>query len=201
MRWTFPGATGQLGCRRAEWTCRSMWSRSCFACTTNEAQGTLEPVLGAAVSRLRWLGAYAVNALAGAMLLFLLFAVAMGPTGGHVLGSTASLLSDLVGSALVQFPAIGVLGATVVVVVMLLLRWSVGLSWALVVGSIFVGPMFGPSLGLPTWLLNLSPYTHVPNVPAVALSVGSVVGLSLVCVVLATAGALLLRRRNLALPA
>ena len=114
-----------------------MWSRSCFACTTNEAQGTLEPVLGAAVSRLRWLGAYAVNALAGAMLLFLLFAVAMGPTGGHVLGSTASLLSDLVGSALVQFPAIGVLGATVVVVVMLLLRWSVGLSWALVVGSIF----------------------------------------------------------------
>ena len=32
----------------------------------DEAQGTLEPVLGTAVSRLRWLGAYAVNALAGA---------------------------------------------------------------------------------------------------------------------------------------
>ncbi len=33
----------------------------------DEAQGTLEPVLGTAVSRLRWLGAYAVNALVGAL--------------------------------------------------------------------------------------------------------------------------------------
>ena len=37
----------------------------------DEAQGTLEPVLGTAVSRLRWLGAYAVNALAGAVILIL----------------------------------------------------------------------------------------------------------------------------------
>lgn len=125
----------------------------------------------------------------------------MGITGGQVLGGTAALLRDLVGAAMVQLPAIGVLGAAVVVVLMLLPRWSVGLSWALVVGSIYVGPMFGPSLGLPTWLLNLSPFTHVPNVPAVALSVGPVVGLGLSCVLLAAAGALLLRRRNLALPA
>ena len=134
----------------------------------DEAQGTLESVLGTAVSRLRWLGAYAVNALAGAMLLILVFAVAMGITGGQVLGGTAALLRDLVGAALVQLPAIGVLGAAVVTVVMLLPRWSVGLSWALVVVSIIVGPMFGPSLGLPTWLLDLSPFTHVPNAPAVA---------------------------------
>jgi ABC-2 type transport system permease protein len=167
----------------------------------DEAHGTLEPVLGTAVSRLRWLGAYAVNALIGAMLLILIFAVAMGIVGGLVLGGTASLLRDLVGAALVQLPAIGVLGAAVVVVVMLLPRWSAGLSWALVVGSIFVGPMFGPSLGLPAWLLDLSPFTHVPNAPAVALSVAPVVGLGLACVVLAVVGVLLLRRKNLALPA
>jgi polyether ionophore transport system permease protein len=167
----------------------------------DEAHGTLESVLGTAVSRLRWLGAYAVNALVGAMLLILVFAGAMGIVGGQVLGGTASLLRDLVGAALVQLPAIGVVGAAVVVVVMLLPRWSVGLSWALVVGSIFVGPMFGPSLGLPTWLRNLSPFTHVPNAPAVPLSVAPVVGLGLACAVLAVAGVLLLRRRNLALPA
>ena len=72
---------------------------------------------------------------------------------------------------------------------------------ALVVFSIFVGPMFGPSLGLPTWLLDLSPFTHVPNAPAVAVSFAPVLGLGLVCVLLAAAGVLLLRRRNLALPA
>ena len=167
----------------------------------DEAQGTLEPVLGTAVSRLRWLAAYAVNALVGATLLILLFAVAMVITGGLVLGDTASLLRDLVGAALVQLPAIGVLGAAVLALVMLVPRWSVGLSWTLVVSAIFVGPMFGPSLGLPTWLLDLSPFTHVPNAPAVSISPGPVLGLVAACALLAGAGALAMRHRNLALPA
>jgi len=167
----------------------------------DEAQGTLEPVLGTAVSRLRWLAAYAINAVAGATLLVLLFAVAMVITGGPVLGDTVSLLRDLVGAALVQLPAIGVLGAAVLALVMLLPRWAVGLSWALVVSAIFVGPMFGPSLGLPTWLLDLSPFTHVPNAPAVSISPGPVFGLVAACAVLAGAGALAMHHRNLALPA
>jgi ABC-2 type transport system permease protein len=166
----------------------------------DETEGTLEPVLGTAVSRLRWLGAYAFNALASAALLILVFAVAMAVVGGQVLGATASLLGDLVGAALVQLPAIGVLGAAVVALVMLVPRWSVGLSWALLVASIFVGPMFGPSLGLPAWLLDLSPFTHVPNAPAVAISVAPVLGLGLAGVLLAAAGILILRRRNLTLP-
>lgn len=55
---------------------------------------------------------------------------------------------------------------------------------------------FGPSLGLPTWLLDLSPFTHVPSAPAVPLSAGPVLGLGLACVLLAAGGLLLLRRRN-----
>jgi ABC-2 type transport system permease protein len=167
----------------------------------DEARGTLEPVLGTAVSRLGWLASYALNALVGAVLLLLVFAVAMGVTGGQVLGGTVWLLRDLVGAALVQLPAVGVVGAAVVAVVMLLPRWSVGLSWALVVSSIVVGPMFGPSLGLPAWLVDLSPFTHVPNAPAVAVSAEPVLGLGAVCVLLAVAGALVLRHRNLSLPA
>ena len=91
--------------------------------------------------------------------------------------------------------------SAVVVMILLLPRWSVGLAWTLVVSSIVVGPMFGPSLGLPTWLLDLSPFTHVPNAPAVAVSLGPVVALALTCVLLAAAGMLMLRRRELALPA
>ena len=167
----------------------------------DEAQGILESLLGTAVSRLRYLGAHVVNAAAGAVALVLLFAVAMAITGGHVLGGTSSLLRDLVGAALVQLPAIGVLGAAVIAVVMLLPRWSVGLSWTLVVFSIVVGPMFGPSLGLPTWLRDLSPFTHVPNAPAVDVGVASVLGLGVACALLAVTGVLLFRRRDLALPA
>jgi ABC-2 type transport system permease protein len=127
--------------------------------------------------------------------------VAVVVTGGLVLGDPASLLGDLVGAAMVQLPAIGVLGAGVVALVMLLPRWSVGLSWALVVSAIFVGPMFGPTLGLPTWLLDLSPFTHVPSAPAVAISLGPVLGLVAVCALLAGAAALAMHHRNLTLPA
>lgn len=167
----------------------------------DEAQGTLEPVLGTAVSRLRWLSAYAVNGLVGATSLILLFALAMVVTGGPVLGDTVSLIRDLVGAALVQLPAIGVLGAAVLALVTLLPRWSVGLSWVLVVLAVFVGPMFGPSLGLPTWLLDLSPFTHVPSAPAVAVSTQPLLGLVATCALLAGVGVVALRHRDLALPA
>ena len=167
----------------------------------DEAQGSLEPVLATAVSRLRWLAAYALNASVGATVLLLVYAVSMGITGGAVLGDTATLLGDLVGAALVQLPAIGVLGAAVVVVVMALPRWSVAVSWLLVVFCVFVGPMFGPALGLPGWLSDLSPFSHVPNAPAVAISWGPLVGLGLAVVVLGAAGSLVMRRRDLALPA
>ncbi|RYP88101.1 ABC antibiotics transporter [Nocardioides guangzhouensis] len=167
----------------------------------DESEGTLEPVLAAAVSRLRWLAAYAVNALAGATLLILVYAAAMALTGGQALGGTASLLRDLIGAALVQLPAVAVLGAAVVTLVTVLPRWSVGLSWLLLVFSVFVGPMFGPSLGLPTWLLNLSPFTHVPNAPAVAISYEPLLGLVLACVLVGVLAVIALRRRNLLLPA
>ncbi|WP_416957492.1 ABC transporter permease [Nocardioides sp. T5] len=167
----------------------------------DEAGGTLEPVLGTSVSRLRWLGAYAVNALVGATALMLLFAVAMALTGGQVLGGTGVLVRDLVGAALVQLPAIAALGAGVLVVVAVVPRWSVGASWGLVVLCVFVGPMFGPSLGLPTWLVDLSPFSHAPNAPAVDITGGPLLGLGLVAVLLAVVGAGALHRRNLVLPA
>jgi ABC-2 type transport system permease protein len=131
----------------------------------------------------------------------LLFALAMVTTGGLVLGDPASLLGDLVGAALVQLPAIGVIGAAVVALMMLAPRRAVGLSWALVVASVFLGPMFGPSLGLPGWLLDLTPFSHVPNAPAVAISLGPVLGLLTVAGLLTGAGVMAMRRRNLALPA
>jgi ABC-2 type transport system permease protein len=167
----------------------------------DEAQGTLEPVLGTSVTRLRWLGAYAANALAGASLLVLAFAVSMAATGGRVLGDTGSQLRDLVGAALVQLPAIGVVGATVVAAVVVVPRVSVGLSWALLVAAIMVGPLFGPSLELPAWLQNLSPFSHVPNAPAVAVTAAPLVGLTVVCAALGLGAALAYRRRDLLLPA
>ena len=204
---TFGGGVDLLGAYWASMTQIAGMAVAAYVVTLllrlrhDEAQGSLESVLGTAVSRTRWLGAYAVNALAGSALLILSFAVAMTVTGGLTLGGTGALTRDLVSAALVQLPAIGVLGAAVVALVAIVPRWAVGSAWTLVVAAIFVGPMFGPSLGLPTWLLDMSPFTHVPNAPAVAISLEPILGLGLAGVLLATAGVLVLRHRNLALPA
>lgn len=167
----------------------------------DEAQGTLEPVLATAVSRLRWLGAYALNALAGATTLMLGFALAMSITVGSVLGGARALLGDLLGAAVVQLPAIAVLGAAAVTAAAVVPRWSASLLWGLVVFSIVVGPMCGASLGLPSWLLNLSPFTHVPTAPAAAVTLAPMLGLGGASLLLAAASGLVMRDRNLRLPA
>jgi len=61
--------------------------------------------------------------------------------------------------------------------------------------------MFGPSLNLPAWVQDLSPFTHSPKAPAATVTVAPVLALTVVCVGLAVAGLVALRRRNLVLPA
>jgi ABC-2 type transport system permease protein len=61
--------------------------------------------------------------------------------------------------------------------------------------------MFGPSLKLPHLVQDLSPFTHSPQAPAVDVTAGPVLTLTAIAVSLAVVGVLVLRRRNLALPA
>jgi LPXTG-motif cell wall-anchored protein len=67
--------------------------------------------------------------------------------------------------------------------------------------ALLLGPIFGPSLGLPEPILELSPFTHVPTVPATDASAAPLLVLIGICVTLATLGVMALRRRSLILPA
>jgi len=48
-------------------------------------------------------------------------------------------------------------------------RWAVS-GWVLVVGFFVLGPL-AELLRLPSWVAGLSPYSHVPKVPAESLRV------------------------------
>jgi len=167
-----------------------------------EAAGSLESVLATAVSRPRWAMSHVLNAWLGASGLMLALAVSMGLTAGALPGSTLSQVGTLIGAALVQLPAIFVLGGGVIAVTGLLPRWTTALSWVLLMVAILLGPLFGgATLRLPQWVQNVSPLTHTPKLPAVELSPAPVVVLLAISVVLAGAGLVALHRRNLALPA
>lgn len=168
---------------------------------SEEAEGRLEPILAAAVSRPRWLVAYLLNAGLGAAALLVVFAASMGVVAGTVLGGIPVELRALLGASLVQLPAILLLGSAVIALTALLPRAAHTLSWTLLFVSILLGPMFGAAtLQLPAWVQNVSPFTHTPKLPAADLAALPVLGLIAIAAALVAAGLTSFRHRNLGLP-
>jgi ABC-2 type transport system permease protein len=102
------------------------------------------------------------------------------------------------GAALVRVPAVLVIGAAVVLLFGLLPRAVAAVSWALL-GATFVVLQLGAILDLPQAVMDASPFTHVPAVPAAEVSGYPLVLLTLVAAALGAAGLVAFRRRDLAL--
>ncbi|HEX4470902.1 MAG TPA: hypothetical protein VH085_02960 [Nocardioides sp.] len=139
---------------------------TCFVATVvghagaEEQDGRTEEVLATATTRSRAFAAIAVVALGGAAWLLLVTgsAMALGSLGTQV--SAAGVL----GAALVQIPAVWVVAALALLAVAVRSGWGIA-GWVLVVGFFVLGPL-AELLRLPGWVAGLSPYSHVPKVPA-----------------------------------
>jgi ABC-2 type transport system permease protein len=118
-----------------------------------------------------------------------------------VLGDPAAQVRTLVWASVVQLPGVLVIGAAAVAAVGLVPRLAGVVSWAVLMASILLGPLFGPTLRLSRWVQDLSPFTHTPRAPAAPVSGAAILGLVAVTAGLAVVGLVSLRRRNLALPA
>jgi len=161
-----------------------------------EAEGRLEAVLAAGVTRVRWALGNGAVAVGGTALLMVVFAVAMGATAGDAVGDVVALC----GAGLVHAAAPVVLGAVVVAVVGLVPRLATTAGWGTLLAAVLLGPLFGPDLGAPGWLQRFSPFTSVPKVPAVDVAAGPLLALAAVAVGLGVVGVVALRRRDLRLP-
>jgi len=168
---------------------------------SEEAQGHLESLLATGTSRHRWALSHLLSTLLGATVLMLVFAVSMGLAAGPVLGVPAHLLGELIPAGLVQLAGIAVIGGAVLAVTALTPRWATPLSWVACVSFIVLGPLFGASLGLPGWAQDISPFTHLPKAPAVAVSYLPIVAMVGAALALTGAGLGWFRRRSLSLPA
>ncbi|HEX5115594.1 MAG TPA: ABC transporter permease [Pseudonocardiaceae bacterium] len=154
-----------------------------------------EPVLATGVSRVSFAAAHvAVAAVGGALLLVasgVVTGVAYGLRSGDVGGAVASVL----GGAAVQVPAAWVL-AGVAVALFGLRPVLTGVAWAAVVVCFLIGEL-GPSLRLPQWAMDISPFTHVPRLPGGTLTgapIGWLLGVAVVLVAVGLAG---FRRRDI----
>ncbi|WP_214107786.1 ABC transporter permease [Acrocarpospora catenulata] len=160
-----------------------------------EAGGPGEAVLATAVGRSRWVAAHLACAAGGAAAVLLAAGVAMGLADAAAGGEEGVL--TMAGAGLAQLPAALTLAGFVVLVFGALPRFAVALAWAGLVATIVWG-MFGDMLGLPDAVRDLSPFSHVPAVPAVAATPGPILALVGVAAALAVGGMALFRHRDLA---
>jgi ABC-2 type transport system permease protein len=68
-------------------------------------------------------------------------------------------------------------------------------AWG-VLAACYLAAFLGPLLGLPGWVMDLSPYSHVPLLPAAAFDAVPLVALTAVAGALVAVGLAGFRRRN-----
>jgi ABC-2 type transport system permease protein len=153
-----------------------------------ESQGHAEILLSTPVARLRWAAGHLLIAMAGSGVVLL----AMGVGAG--LAYDPSELPTMVGAALAQLPAAWVLGALVTALFGLAPR-AQSLAWAALTACLLLW-FLGPLVDLPAWVMDLSPYEHVPAIPAVGFDAGPLLVLTAVAAALTAAGLAAFRHRD-----
>ena len=164
-----------------------------------EASGRVEPLLATAVGRHRWFASHVVIVAAGAAVTLLASGVAAALAYGAASGDLATGLG-LVQAAAVQLPATLALGGFVVAAFGLLPRRAGPVTWFALAAALVMSQL-GKLFELPQWLLDVSPYTHVPLVPAEPLTATPVLWLTTAAIALGAVGFAAFRRRDLAIGA
>jgi ABC-2 type transport system permease protein len=151
-------------------------------------------VLATGASRIRWVGSHLTVALAGSAVLLLLAGLGLGATASAAL-EDASVLPRLLGAALAYVPAVWLTVGLGVALFGLVPRASV-LVWIVIAYAGTVGYM-GDLLGLPDWMEDLSPFGHVPLLPAHGFTLLPLVVLTAIAAGLIAIGLAGFRRRDL----
>ena len=162
-----------------------------------EQAGRAEPLLVTPVSRSRWLLGHVACAAGGTVAILAVAGASAGLAYGVASGEWDAVGSIVVASS-VHVPAALALGGFVVATVAAIPRWAVAVSWVALAGSLVMGQL-GALLDLPQWLLNISPFTHVPAVPAADVAVLPLLWLLVAAVSLTVLGLVWFRRRDVPL--
>jgi ABC-2 type transport system permease protein len=161
---------------------------------TEENAGRAEPVLATPLSRIAWLGSHLAAVLLGSAVMLLAAGLGFGISGAAST-SDGAMVGTLLGAALAYLPALWLTAGVAVLLVGLAPR-AAQLAWIVPLYGFLVGYL-GQILQFPDWLNNLSPFGHIPQLPAKELTVTPLLVLTGVAVVLVAAGLAAFRRREI----
>ena len=163
---------------------------------SEEEELRAEPALATTVSRLRWSGSHLLFAIVGSAVALATAGLVAGLIYGLSIGDVGEELPRVLGAALVQLPAVWVLTGITLALYGLLPRFAASASWGALGVFLLLG-QFGELLQLEQWMLDLSPFTHIPNLPGGEVSAQPLIWLIGVAVVLVAAGLIGFRRRDI----
>jgi ABC-2 type transport system permease protein len=158
-----------------------------------ETAGHLEPLLATALARPRWAAGHVAVAAAGTVAVVGACGLGVG-IADAIASDDAGRLPLLVGSALALVPAVWVLVGIAVALFGLLPR-AATVAWGALAGC-FLLAFLGPLLSVPDWVMDLSPFTHVPLLPAAELSLTPLLAMTAIAAALAALGLIAFRRRD-----
>lgn len=159
-----------------------------------EVAGRVEPVLATAVSRVRWAASHMVIVCIGTSLLLLVGAFGFALSISATLENTA-VIEELLHAAVAYMPAVWLVGAFTFALFGLLPK-IVHLAWILIAYSMFI-IMLGGLFGFPDWTLYLTPFGHVPLLPAEQYEVAPLLRLMGIAIILLAVGFIGFRRRDI----
>ncbi|QKT09031.1 ABC transporter permease [Gordonia sp. X0973] len=150
----------------------------------DESAGRTEVLLATPASRSRYLLNQLALVIGGIVILLVVAGLVVGLGAGGVTGDWSTMLWDALRSALVQIPAALIIGVGLVTIYAVAPRVVAGAGWGLITAAFLLGPM-GELFGLPQWIRDLSPFTHLPLVPSQPMRWAPVLVLLLIAAVLA----------------
>ncbi|GAB3596148.1 ABC transporter membrane-spanning protein [Angustibacter peucedani] len=167
--------------------------QSALRARAEEAAGRAEALLATALPRLRWAGSHLLVTVAGTVVVVLLGGLGLGVGYALATGDGAAV-GRLLGATGQEVAPVLVLATATWLLYGLAPRWATA-GW-LVLGFCAVVLLFGASLQLPGWVLDVSPFHHLALVPAEPFAPVPLVVLLVVAVGLGAAGFVALRRRD-----
>jgi ABC-2 type transport system permease protein len=162
---------------------------------TEESERRAETVLSCAIGRIRWALSHIAFAVGGTAAALLAAGVVAGITYGLAAADVGAKLPGVLAAAAVQLPGVWLLSAVTVALFGFIPRFT-PVAWGVLVTFLAVY-FLGSISGVPQWVLDLTPFAHIPRVPGETFRAAPLAWLLLADAVLFTGGLIALRRRDL----
>lgn len=158
-----------------------------------EGTSRAELLLATPISRAAWVGSHLVVAVVGSVIVLGLTGLGTAVTYGIIVGDF-SLLPRLVGAELAYLPAVWILVGVALLIYGLVPRIAAAAWGAYAV--VLLSGLLGEALNLPDWIRTLSPFDHIPAMPANDFKFLPLVVITAVAMALMAVGLVAFRRRD-----